>query len=91
MASLAFLMDTIQGLANPAICLGKSGGAIAPPAPPVPTPMLSVTATLSQTELELLYRVILAYLARVVTLTTPTHVASIAKERLPYTNIWEMP
>ena len=32
----------------------------------------------------------LACLAKVVTLTTPTHVANIANEWLPCTNIWEM-
>ena len=39
-ASIAFVVDKIYALANPATSLRKSGGAIAPPAPPVPTSML---------------------------------------------------
>ena len=42
-ASLAFVVDKIYALANPATSLRKSGGAIAPPAPPVPTPMSSMS------------------------------------------------
>ena len=38
-ASIAFVVDRIYALANPATSLRKSGGTIAPPAPPVPTPM----------------------------------------------------
>ena len=37
--SIAFVVGKIYALANPATSLRKSGGAIAPPAPPVPTPM----------------------------------------------------
>ena len=36
----AFVVDKIYTLTNPATSLRKSGGAIAPPAPLVPTPML---------------------------------------------------
>ena len=35
------------------------------------------------------YSGILAYLVKVVTLTTPTHVANIVNEWLPCTNLWE--
>ena len=54
-ASIAFVVGKICALANPATSLRKSGGAIAPPAPPVPTPMLLSYSTLSGDQLLCLY------------------------------------
>ena len=51
----AFVVGKICALANPATSLRKSGGAIAPPAPPVPTPMLLSYSTLSGDQLLCLY------------------------------------